>query len=91
MQARLGFSIAAHVAPNILLVDEVLSVGDAVFRVRCLDHMSTLVRSGVTLLFVSHNLEQVRRNLPADPRAARRPGGFRRPHGTARSSSTSRP
>jgi ABC-type polysaccharide/polyol phosphate transport system ATPase subunit len=64
MQARLGFSIAAHVAPDILLVDEVLSVGDAVFRVRCLDHMSTLVRSGVTLLFVSHNLEQVRRICP---------------------------
>ena len=64
MQARLGFSIAAHVSPDILLVDEVLSVGDAVFRVRCLDRMSELVRSGLTLVFVSHNLEQVRRICP---------------------------
>jgi len=64
MQARLGFSIAAHVSPDILLVDEVLSVGDAVFRVRCLDRMSELVNSGLTLIFVSHNLEQVRRVCP---------------------------
>ena len=64
MQARLGFSIAAHVSPDVLLVDEVLSVGDAVFRVRCLDRMSELVQSGLTLVFVSHNLEQVRRICP---------------------------
>ncbi|MCK4659558.1 MAG: ATP-binding cassette domain-containing protein [Phycisphaerae bacterium] len=64
MQARLGFSIAAHVSPDILLVDEVLSVGDAVFRVRCLERMQELVGSGLTLVFVSHNLEQVRRICP---------------------------
>ncbi|MCP4589272.1 MAG: ABC transporter ATP-binding protein [bacterium] len=64
MQARLGFSIAAHVSPDVLLVDEVLSVGDAVFRVRCLERMSELVRSGLTLIFVSHNLEQVRQICP---------------------------
>jgi ABC-type polysaccharide/polyol phosphate transport system ATPase subunit len=61
MQARLGFSTAAHVNPDILLVDEVLSVGDAVFRHRCEQRMSELVRGGTTLIFVTHNLEQMRK------------------------------
>ncbi len=60
MYARLGFSIAAHVRPDILLVDEVLSVGDAVFRVRCEQRMRELVASGTALVFVTHNLEQMR-------------------------------
>jgi len=64
MYARLGFSIAAHVDPEILLVDEVLSVGDAVFRLRCLDRMHTLVRQGTTLVFVTHNLEQMQSTCP---------------------------
>jgi ABC-type polysaccharide/polyol phosphate transport system ATPase subunit len=59
MYARLGFSIAAHLDPDILLVDEVLSVGDAVFRLRCEDRMRELVHNGTTLVFVTHNLEQV--------------------------------
>ena len=59
MYARLGFSIAAHVDPDILLVDEVLSVGDAVFRLRCMDRMRDLLRKGTTLVFVTHNLEQM--------------------------------
>ncbi len=59
MYARLGFSIAAHVDPDILLVDEVLSVGDAVFRLRCEERMRQLVRDGTTLIFVTHNLEQM--------------------------------
>jgi lipopolysaccharide transport system ATP-binding protein len=59
MYARLGFSIAAHVDPDILLVDEVLSVGDAVFRLRCEQRMRELVRGGTTLVFVTHNLEQM--------------------------------
>ena len=59
MYARLGFSIAAHVDPDILLVDEVLSVGDAVFRLRCEQRMRELVRGGKTLVFVTHNLEQM--------------------------------
>ncbi len=59
MYARLGFSIAAHVDPNVLLVDEVLSVGDAVFRLRCLERMRDLLRGGTTLIFVTHNLEQL--------------------------------
>lgn len=59
MYARLGFSIAAHVEPEVLLVDEVLSVGDAVFRVRCLERMKELVRRGTTLIFVTHDLGQM--------------------------------
>lgn len=64
MYARLGFSIAAHVEPDVLLVDEVLSVGDAVFRLRCLDRMRELVRSGTTLVFVTHNLDQMQSICP---------------------------
>ena len=59
MYARLGFSIAAHVDPEVLLVDEVLSVGDAVFRLRCMEKMSELIRAGTTIIFVTHNLEQM--------------------------------
>lgn len=59
MYARLGFSIAAHVDPDVLLVDEVLSVGDALFRVRCLERMHELVRGGTTLVFVTHQLDQM--------------------------------
>lgn len=59
MYARLGFSIASHVEPEVLLVDEVLSVGDAVFRLRCLDRMRRLVASGTTLVFVTHDLDQM--------------------------------
>jgi len=59
MYARLGFGIAAHVDPDVLLVDEVLSVGDAVFRLRCMEHMRRLLREGVALVFVSHQLDQV--------------------------------
>jgi lipopolysaccharide transport system ATP-binding protein len=60
MQARLGFSVAAHMDPEILLVDEVLSVGDAAFRAKCLRHMEQLIHSDVSVIFISHNLEQVR-------------------------------
>ncbi len=60
MYARLGFSIAAHVDPEVLLVDEVLSVGDAAFRLRCLERMQSLVRGGTSLVFVTHDLEQMR-------------------------------
>src|SRR5215211_1344732 len=56
MQLRLGFSIAAHLEPDIFVVDEALAVGDARFQARCAERMSKLVASGHTLLFVSHNL-----------------------------------
>jgi ABC-type polysaccharide/polyol phosphate transport system ATPase subunit len=56
MELRLGFSIAAHLEPDVLIVDEAMSVGDAAFQYRCVERMSTLVREGRTLLFVTHNL-----------------------------------
>ena len=56
MQLRLGFSIAAHLEPEVLIVDEALSVGDAAFQHRCVERMSSLVREGRTLLFVTHSL-----------------------------------
>jgi ABC-type polysaccharide/polyol phosphate transport system ATPase subunit len=59
MYARLGFSIAAHVEPEVLIVDEVLSVGDYAFQQRCLDRMRTVLKGGTTVLFVSHNLKTV--------------------------------
>jgi ABC-type polysaccharide/polyol phosphate transport system ATPase subunit len=61
MYARLGFAIAVHVEPNILLVDEVLSVGDRVFRARCMDKMREFLRQGVAIVFVSHDLASVQR------------------------------
>ena len=59
MYTRLGFSIAAHVDPEVLIVDEVLSVGDYVFQQRCMDRMHSIIHSGTTVLFVSHNLKAV--------------------------------
>ena len=56
MYARLGFSVAAHVNPDIMLVDEVLAVGDASFQRRCYDFIHAFVKSGKTTVFVSHNL-----------------------------------
>lgn len=55
MYVRLAFSVAAHVSPDLLLVDEVLAVGDAGFRKKCIQRMETLRDRGVALLFVSHN------------------------------------
>ena len=59
MYARLGFSVAAHLDPDILVIDEVLSVGDFVFQARSLEKMRSIARGGATLLFVSHNLKAV--------------------------------
>ena len=59
MYARLGFSIASHVEPDVLLIDEVLSVGDAVFRLRCLEKMRQLVTDGTALIYVTHDLDQM--------------------------------
>jgi ABC-type polysaccharide/polyol phosphate transport system ATPase subunit len=64
MYARLGFSVAAHVDPEVLIVDEVLSVGDYVFQQRCMDRMRAIVANGTTLLFVSHNLKAVTEICP---------------------------
>ena len=61
MKARLGFSIATIVAPDILILDEVLSVGDAKFRKKSEKKVMEMFDKGVTVLFVSHSLEQVER------------------------------
>ncbi len=59
MNARLGFSIAAHLDPDVLLVDEVLSVGDAGFQQQCVERMRQLIARGTPVVFVSHNLPAV--------------------------------
>jgi lipopolysaccharide transport system ATP-binding protein len=56
MQVRLAFSVAAHLEPEILLIDEVLAVGDAAFQKKCLGKMGEVARAGRTVLFVSHNM-----------------------------------
>lgn len=61
MFVRLAFAVAAHLEPEILLVDEVLAVGDAAFQKKCLNKMGDVSREGRTILFVSHNLEAIRR------------------------------
>jgi lipopolysaccharide transport system ATP-binding protein len=61
MQARLGFSLATMVKPDILIVDEILSVGDMAFQKKCELRINELLSGGTTLLFVSHSLDQVRR------------------------------
>ena len=59
MSARLGFAIATIQKPDILIVDEVLAVGDFAFQQKCKKRMEELLRDGTTLLFVSHAIEQV--------------------------------
>src|SRR6201996_1204561 len=56
MYVRLAFAVAAHLEPEILIVDEVLAVGDASFQKKCLGKMSDVVKDGRTILFVSHNM-----------------------------------
>jgi ABC-type polysaccharide/polyol phosphate transport system ATPase subunit len=59
MYARLGYAVASHVNPDVLLVDEILSVGDFVFQRKCIEHMKQVIKGGATVLFVSHNLRTV--------------------------------
>jgi lipopolysaccharide transport system ATP-binding protein len=59
MQLRLAFAVAAHLEPEILIIDEVLSVGDLAFQEKCLGRMETVAKEGRTILFVSHNLTAV--------------------------------
>jgi len=75
MTARLGFSVAANLDPEILLIDEVLAVGDARFQAKCVDKIREFQRRGVTIVFVSHELKHVselcdRAVVIADTRAA---------------------
>ena len=60
MAARLGFAIATIVKPDILIVDEVLAVGDAAFQEKCKKRMEEMLSHGTTLLFVSHSIKQVK-------------------------------
>ncbi len=59
MYMRLAFAVAAHLEPEILLVDEVLAVGDAAFQKKCLGKMGEVAGEGRTVLFVSHNMGAV--------------------------------
>ncbi len=61
MYVRLGFSVAAHLEPEILLVDEVLAVGDIRFQRRCLGKIESVTGEGRTVIFVSHNMQMIRR------------------------------
>jgi ABC-type polysaccharide/polyol phosphate transport system ATPase subunit len=59
MMARLGFAVAAHTTPDLLLVDEVLAVGDHAFQKKCLDRIQALRESGTTILLVSHDADTI--------------------------------
>ena len=72
MQMRLAFAVAAHLEPEILLVDEVLAVGDASFQKKCIGKMGDISKQGRTIVFVSHNMVALRKLCP---RAIRLEGG----------------
>ncbi|MCS7279964.1 MAG: ABC transporter ATP-binding protein [Thermodesulfobacteriaceae bacterium] len=61
MLARLGFSVVAHLDPEILLVDEILTVGDINFQRKCLEKMLNFKKNGTTIVFVSHSMEDIKR------------------------------
>lgn len=61
MFARLAFAAAVHTEPEILIVDEALSVGDTKFQIKCMDHMKKMMGQGTTVLFVSHDINAIRR------------------------------
>lgn len=61
MFARLAFAVAINVEPDILIVDEALSVGDMRFQIKCMDHMKKMMDSGTTVLFVTHDINAIRR------------------------------
>ena len=61
MGMRLGFAVAAHIEPEVLLIDEVLAVGDVSFQQKCLRRISEMKEAGTTIIFISHNLSAVRR------------------------------
>ncbi len=72
MFARLGFSVAAHVDPEVLLVDEVLSVGDYSFQRKCIERMDQIILNGTTVVFISHNLRAVGQSVQAKYAAPQR-------------------
>ena len=64
MYMRLGFAVAAHVDPDVLLVDEVLAVGDVAFQLKCIEHMRRLQEDGTTIVIVSHSMHAIRLLCP---------------------------
>ncbi len=80
MYVRLAFAVAAHLEPEILLVDEVLAVGDLSFQRKCLGQMEEIAGTGRTVLFVSHNMNAVRGLCTRVRADRRRPSGGRRPY-----------
>jgi lipopolysaccharide transport system ATP-binding protein len=64
MYVRLAFAVAAHLQPEILIIDEVLAVGDAAFQAKCLGKMGTVAKEGRTVLFVSHNMAAILKLCP---------------------------
>jgi lipopolysaccharide transport system ATP-binding protein len=73
MQARLGFSVAAHLDPDVLLIDEVLAVGDLSFQQKCYARLQEFRRSGVAIAFVSHNMQAI--SMLSDRVLYLQPGG----------------
>ena len=61
MFVKLAFAVASHLDPDILIVDEVLAVGDTRFQIKCIEKMKALKEQGTTVLFVSHATEQIKR------------------------------
>ena len=60
MFARLAFAVAINVEPEILIVDEALSVGDIRFQIKCMDKMKQMMEGGTTVLFVSHDINSIK-------------------------------
>ena len=60
MKMRLGFAVAAHIAPDILLLDEIIAVGDAEFQRQCFDTLKAFRAQGKTFLFVTHSMDSIR-------------------------------
>ena len=74
MYVRLGFAVAVSVEPDVLLVDEVLAVGDERFQQKCIERVQQFQRDGRTIVVVSHSPDMLQRNLRPDPRARPRAG-----------------